>query len=480
MLVKLLHLESGDTAIRERFRSEATAVARLSHPGIVAVYDTLLEAGATGLVLEHVEAIPLSRFLHDGGPVSAGEALSIALQVADALAVAHGQGVRHCNLSPDSVWLCGDQRIKITDFGTAWAHGGGSGDPPDDARAQEQADIGALAGVLRDCLAPGGANAELPEDLAGFIAEAGPHRTGGRFDSVAEARTFLAAVRGVHPPPELPQIDFPPGPAQPPPADHRPVPEPVAPRRVPRARAITLIAAAVAAAVVVPALIGDDPPASEPPPLEPPVVTTEAPEATATAEPPSPGATVAGDAGERENGRPDEGENGGGSGGETPAPAAADVVPAADAGVAIVDVVTVTFGPRTAAGDHPDALRTLDGDPSTHWATPGLSAGDSTLGGVGLEFQLAEPTAVWQLAITSDTVGWEGAVFVGTGGHDHLSDWGLLVDQQINVTGHVVFGLADQRASAVLLWIPDPRAALTDEIRIAEAIISAAPDPAVR
>ena len=156
------------------------------------------------------------------------------------------------------------------------------------------------------------------------------------------------------------------------------------------------------------------------------------------------------------------------------------MIPPADAGVAIVDVRTVTFRPQAAAGDDLDALRTLDGDPATYWVTPGLSAGDSTIGGVGLEFQLAEPTAVSQLAVTSDTVGWEAAVFVGAGGHDRLSDWGPLVDQQVNVTGHMVLGLADQRASAVLLWIPDPRAALTDEIRIAEAIISAAPDPAVR
>lgn len=156
------------------------------------------------------------------------------------------------------------------------------------------------------------------------------------------------------------------------------------------------------------------------------------------------------------------------------------MIPPAAAGVAIVDVRTVTFGPETDTGDDPDALRTLDGDPATYWATPGLSAGDSTIGGVGLEFQLAEPTAVSQLAVTSDTVGWEAAVFVGAGGHDRLSDWGPLVDQQINVTGHMVLGLADQRASAVLLWIPDPRAALTDEIRITEAIISATPDPAVR
>ena len=482
VLVKLLHLTAGDAAVRERFRSEALAVARLSHPGIVAVYDTMLEAGATGLVLEHVEAIPLSRFLHESGPLSQGEAVSIALQVADALAAAHDQEVRHCNLSPDSVWLCGDQRIKITDFGGAWAHGNpGSGGPPASARAQEQADIRALAGVLRDCLLPGRADDDLPEDLARFVAGAESHRAGTRFDSVIEARAFLAALRGVSPPSELPQVDFPASAPEPPPADLEPASGTVRRlRRVPRAPAVALVAAAVAAAVVVPALTGDDPPATAPPPLAPPVVTARAPEVTATPEQPSP-AAVPDESDEADSGSENQTANGTESGGgESPVPEAEDVVPPADAGVAIVDVRTVTFGPQAATGDDPDALRTLDGDLATYWATPGLSADDSTIGGVGLEFQLAEPTVVSRLAVTSDTVGWEAAVFVGAGGHERLSDWGPLVDQQVNVTGHMLLGLADQQASAVLLWIPDPRAALTGEIRIAEAVISAAPDPAVR
>ena len=237
----------------------------------------------------------------------------------------------------------------------------------------------------------------------------------------------------------------------------------------------------MAAAVVVPALTGDDPPATDPPPLAPPVVTTRAPELTATPEQPSagPAATDEDDGGDSGG----EGEDVNGTGSiddEPPAPDIEDVTPPADAGVAIVDVRIVTFRPQAATGDDPDALRTLDGDPATFWATPGLSADDSTIGGVGLEFRLAEPTVVSRLAVTSDTVGWVAAVFVGAGGHDRLSDWGPLVDQQVNVTGHMVLGLADQQASAVLLWIPDPRAALTGEIRIAEAIISATPDPTVR
>ena len=479
VLVKLLHLAPGDEAVRERFRSEALAVARLAHPGIVAIYDTLLEPDVTGLVLEHVEATPLSRFLHEGGTVSEGEALSIALQLADALAAAHDQGVRHCNLSPDSVWLCGDQRIKITDFGTAWAPGeAATGDLPASAWAQEQADIRALAGVLRDCLDSGGDPDDLPEDLAAFVAEAEPHPAMSRFGSITEARTFLASVRGVSPPPGLLRVDFSAGGPEPSSPEPEPEPEPIArQRRFPRALAVALVAAAAAAAAIVPALTGDDPPAPDPPLPVPPVVTTQAPEAPAGGEQPPPAAAVPDGAGEVENEIGNELET---TGDETPAPEAVRSPPLGEAGVAVVDVRTVTFRPQEAGADDPDALRTLDGDPSTHWATPGLSAGDSTVGGVGLEFRLAEPTAVSQLAVTSDTAGWEAAVFVGEGGHERLSDWGPLVDQQVNTTGHMILGLADQQAASVLLWIPDPRAALTDEIRISEVIISSAPDPAVR
>lgn len=477
VLVKLLRLQPADAAVRERFRSEALAVARLAHPGIVAVYDTLLEPDATGLVLEHVEATPLSRFLHEGGTVSVGEALSIALQLADALAVAHDQGVRHSTLSPDSVWLCGDQRIKITDFGTAWVLGDESaGNLPSSAWAQEQADIRALAGVLRDCLRSGGDLDDLPEDLATFIATAEPTGAGSRFASITEARSFLASVRGVAPPPAPPEVDFPASTPEPPPEDPEPASELITRRRrFPRALLVALVAAAVTAAVVVPTLTGDDSPAPDPPLPVPPVVVTQASDAQTVGEQPPPPAAAAPAEGEAdaENGTATTGE-------EAPVPEANDPQGSVDAGVAIVEVRPVTFRPPAAGADDPDALRTLDGDPATHWTTPGLSAGDSTVAGVGLEFRLAEPTVVSQLTVTSDTAGWEAAVFVGEGGHERLSDWGPLVDQQVNTTGHMVLGLADQQAASVLLWIPDPRAALTDEIRIAEVIISSAPEPAVR
>ena len=475
VLVKLLRLEPGDVAVRERFRSEALAAARLSHPGIVAVYDTLLEAGITGVVLEHVEATPLSRFLHDSGPISLGEALSVALQIADALAVAHDRGVRHCNLSPDSVWLCGDQRVKITDFGTAWAHRRSApGNAPTAAWEQEQADIRALAGVLRDCLMPGGTSGVLPDELADFLATAETPQHGARFNSIAEARSLLATVRGELPPPDIPDFEFAASEPGAPATARDPAPRSATGRRRGRrVLAATLIAAGVAAALAVVNLTGDNPPAPDLRLPDPPVVTTGATALPPTGEQPAlPGDVPA---------ESDPTESGAGSdAAESQTPEVDEAVPPTDPGVAIVGARTVTFRQEDTAIDDPDALRVLDGDTSTYWATPGLNAGDRTVGGVGLEFRLAEPTVVSQMVITSESVGWEAAVFVGDGDHDQLSDWGPLIDQQTNAAGQMVFGLADQQAAAVLLWIPDPRAALTEDIRIAEVVISAVPDATVR
>lgn len=123
---------------------------------------------------------------------------------------------------------------------------------------------------------------------------------------------------------------------------------------------------------------------------------------------------------------------------------------------------------------------TRSGDEATHWATPGLGAGDATVNGVGLEFRLAETTAVARMAVTSDTEGWVAAAYVGEGGYGQLADWGLLVDQQANTTGHMLLDLGGEETDSVLLWIPDPRSALTDEIRISEVVISAASGAEVR
>lgn len=485
VLVKFRRLAAGDGEARDRFHQEALGVARLSHPGIVAVYDTILEGPATALVLEHVQATPLSRFLHDGGAVSPTEAVSIASQVADALEAAHSSGVHHRNLSPDSVWLCSDQRVKITDFGTAWEGAGDETDPAAAAIDGEQADVRALALVLRSCLSATAPVEQPSAPLREFIDRALTPRSEGGFASVAEARAQLADIHGPAPvSPDL-LIDAP-APTRPPAEGARRPARTGAVRARRRIRAVPLLAAAAIAAIAlsVTLLSGDaEPPAVTSPPIAPAADpdTTLSPEGAGEAPTPAQDSDDEVNTGPPDSETPDseaprgEAPDSEAPGGEEAGAEFAEPGP----GVAIVDVVVTTFRLEP-PDDDPDALRTLDGDESTFWATPGLSAGDATVNGVGLEFRLAEATAVAQMAITSDTRGWAAAVYVGEGGYDRLSDWGLLIDQQTNTEGRMILSLAGDETESVLLWIPDPRSAVTDEIRIAEVIISPAAGAALR
>ena len=478
VLVKLLRLAAGDGETRERFRLEALGVARLSHPGIVAVYDTILDGAVTGLVLEHVQATPLSRFLHEGGSVSPDQAVSITLQVADALEAAHNSDVRHGNLSPDSVWLCSDQRVKITDFGTAWGRRESGGDnPPTTPAAEEQADIGALGRLLQDCLAANRSPAHAPEALAEFVADARAADE-PRFASVAEARSRLADAHGL---PGTSAGSWPePAPGGPEYTGDGYAPLREGGRRTQRRiRAPALVAAAAAAAIAISVLSlsgADEFPPADIPRGAPPVAPALSPPPPGESGAPAASATAAeGDDSGKDDSAGSEVSTDDGAG-EATLGEPGDAGP----GVAIVDVQVVTFRLAATPEGDPDALRTLDGDESTHWSTPGLGAGDATVSGVGLEFRLAEPTEVASMVVVSDTPGWVAAVYVGDGDYDRLSDWGPLFDQQTNTTGSMILDLAGQEAAAVLLWIHDPRAAVTDEIRIAEVVISAPPGAEVR
>lgn len=474
VLVKFLHIAPGDSEARERFRREALGVARLSHPGIVAVYDTILEEGTAALVLEHVQATPLSRFLHEGGSVSPHEAVSIALQVADALEAAHNSGVGHRNLSPDSVWLCSDQRVKITDFGTAWQPGSDAAAEQALPDPHERSDLRALARLLQSCLAAAGPDEPIPEPLTEFVELALTPEQQAGFASVAEARAQLADAHDPSPQPDAPWTEFPAPLIEP--VDRTPwqEPPPAGRRRRRRGGPVVVVVTIVAVALLIALLTGDDEPSAVTVlPLAPAVVVDSSP-APAVDQPPGSPAPAGSDR---------TAEPAAGPPASPPAPggeATDDEFSNAGAGVAITAVAVTTFRRNPPLGEDADALRTLDGDESTYWVTPGLGAGDATVDGVGLEFRLAEATALAQMAVVSDTDGWAAAVYLGEGGYSQLSDWGLLVDQRTNAAGRMLLDLGGEASESVLLWIPDPRAAVTDEIRIAEVVISAAPDAPVR
>lgn len=114
------HLADGSDVVA-RFRREARAAARLSHPGVVGVYDQGTEGEASYLTMEYVEGQTLRRRLATKGALSLGEALEIMSSVLDALAAAHRAGLVHRDVKPENVLIALDGTVKVADFGLARA-----------------------------------------------------------------------------------------------------------------------------------------------------------------------------------------------------------------------------------------------------------------------------------------------------------------------------------------------------------------------
>ncbi len=105
----------------ERFRREARAAARLSHPGIVAVHDAGIDepSGTPYLVMELVQGVTLHAVLREQGALPVSQALEIVGEVGAALAEAHRAGIVHRDVKPGNVLLDVRGRARLADFGIA-------------------------------------------------------------------------------------------------------------------------------------------------------------------------------------------------------------------------------------------------------------------------------------------------------------------------------------------------------------------------
>jgi serine/threonine-protein kinase len=117
--IDLAKLDDGSLEPRARFLREAKAAGRLSHPGIVTIYDVGEIEDTAFIVMEMVEGRSLKDILDRGEKIPLAAAIAILSQTADALDFAHKHGVVHRDVKPGNVMLTRHGTVKITDFGIA-------------------------------------------------------------------------------------------------------------------------------------------------------------------------------------------------------------------------------------------------------------------------------------------------------------------------------------------------------------------------
>lgn len=104
---------------RRRFKNESKAIAVLSHPNIVKVYDVSYGDRLQYIVMEYVEGITLKEYIQQQGVINTREAVFFVMQILRALQHAHDKGIVHRDIKPQNILLLENGAIKVTDFGIA-------------------------------------------------------------------------------------------------------------------------------------------------------------------------------------------------------------------------------------------------------------------------------------------------------------------------------------------------------------------------
>jgi serine/threonine protein kinase len=120
--VKILKEEySNDSAFVGRFKTEALAAARLSHPNIVNIYDVGQQDDVYYIVMEYVEGTTLEELVAKEAPLPVGRAIDIAVMICDGIQHAHEKGIIHRDIKPHNILITTSGIVKVADFGIAQA-----------------------------------------------------------------------------------------------------------------------------------------------------------------------------------------------------------------------------------------------------------------------------------------------------------------------------------------------------------------------
>jgi len=194
---------------RERFLQDARASAVLSHPNIAALYEVGQEKDVTYLVCEFVPGEPLTTLVA-GRSLNPRRAVDLAIQLADALADAHAEGIVHRNLKSSTITVTPKDKTKILDFGlAAWTRRSGSTPRAPSEDADYRSDILALGAILFEMLtgklpsaagtptSPSSMNSSVPRELDPIALKALTKSPDERYESAATLAAELRSVAAI-------------------------------------------------------------------------------------------------------------------------------------------------------------------------------------------------------------------------------------------------------------------------------------------
>lgn len=462
---KILHPHlATDRGFLVRFRREAVAAARLSHPGIVSIYDTVSRPGLEAIVMELVDGETLRSILDQRGPLPPEEVIEIGLQITDALANAHASGIVHRDIKPSNILRCRDNRVRVTDFGIAKAGEdtdltvtgtllgtakylspeqvrGDASDPRSDlyslgivlfetltGRAPFRADTDAATALARLQKPPPRIrqiNPELPQELDDLVASLMAREPDDRPARAGDLRIALSGLRlrtpdsadetllvadPVYVPPDLEDEED---------ELEADIDDFIASERSWMLPALILLLVA-AALVVVGALFSGTPLAD---------TVLDRPDDTVGSPVPDGGST------------------------DTVTITPIDVV---------VEPSTVSATPIDPGGDGAERNETaafaIDGDNDTFWRTEQYRSPNfgNLKPGVGLIVDLGGSARVREVTLDTRSEGWSIELFLGDSFTGSRATWGDPVATGSDLDGEVDFDLDDRVGRQLLLWITDP------------------------
>jgi hypothetical protein len=391
--VKILHAWlAEDPSFLGRFKAEAMASARLTHPNIVNVFDTGADGPIAYIVMEMFDGETLADRLARTGPLEPGAAAAMTVQVLNGLQFAHEHGVIHRDMKPANVLVGADGRVKVTDFGIAKAAYAAAEDPtttgkvlgsvpylapeqvegePIDARAdvygvgamlyelltgrppfRAETDIAtAMLRLTSDPIPPRAVRAGIPRALDAIVLRALARDPDARFATAADMAAALSRFQG----------------GAPSPAAAPDVQEPVHWAGVFRSWMVVPLLAILTAAVIV----------------------------------------LVGIAANVINSPFDRGPKGGGA-------STGDSGPASGGGRKLQIVGVSSLDPFGDDTEHDEELSlATDGDSQTFWMTEGYNSPDLDKAGVGIVFDLGRPELVDGFRLQTQLSGWRFEVRVG-------------------------------------------------------------------